>query len=234
MKHDPIDYGIITAMGIEMEALLPWLNDVEQATHNSFIFVKGNIGGKKVVLCISDMGQTNAAIATMQTLYCFDPAVMIFCGIAGAVLTSLKMGDVVVGETIVPLDIQLLHDFNKVNPCEFGRLPELRFISDQSLIDIFVKANLNIKLGTIATSDYFPYPIDMPISFEGKPILSVDMESSAFSQCCKKMNKPFVVIRAISNVINKDASFSGISAEPIRVASQKAGEMTATFIKLRH
>lgn len=232
MERDLIDYGIITAMAIEMEALLPWLSHIEQTTHNNFIFIKGNIDNKKVALCISDMGQTNTAIATMQFLYCFKPAAMIFCGIAGAVLPSLKIGDVVIGETIVPLDIQLLHDFNKINRCQFGKLPESRFISDKSLIDVFIKANLNIRLGTIATSDYFPHPIDMPLLFEGAPILSIDMESSAFSQCCKKMNIPFVVIRAISNVINKDINFSGISSEPIHMASQKAAEIAIAFIKL--
>lgn len=231
MKLNHTDYGIITAMAIEMEALLPWLSGIERIEHNNFIFIKGNIDSKRIVLCSSDMGQTNAAIATMQLIHYFNPTTMIFCGIAGAVSPSLKVGDVVVGEIIVPLDTQPLHDFNKVNRCMHGVVPESKFISDKQLLKIFSNIDLPVHLGTIATSDYFPYPTNMPSSFEGSPILSIDMESSAFGQCCQKMNKPFIVIRAISNIITKDISFSRISSEDISSASQKAAEVTAALIK---
>lgn len=230
MKHNKVDYGIITAMAIEMEALLPWLSDVEKVEQNNFIFIKGNINNKQVVLCSSSMGQVNAAIATMQMINHFNPVHMIFYGIAGAISPMLNIGDVIVGDMIVPLDIQTLHAFNKINRCTHGLLPASKFIPDQELLNICKKTKLSFYQGIIATSDYFPYPSDLPHLYENSLIQCIDMESSAFCQCCEKMNKPFIVIRAISNVISKDKNFERLSTESIHRASKKAAEMTATLI----
>lgn len=59
----------------------------------------GQISGKAVVLAESGVGMTNAAMTTQHLLDRYQPAAVVFSGIAGGVDSTLNIGDIVVCST---------------------------------------------------------------------------------------------------------------------------------------
>ena len=95
---------VLTALGVEQDAVLNHLTDVEEYEHDKgTLFEVGTIIGypeHRVAVGITGAGTTTAAALTERARAEFEPAAMMFVGIAGGLRESLTIGDVIVATKV--------------------------------------------------------------------------------------------------------------------------------------
>lgn len=90
--------AIISAFQPELTLLLARVDQPRKHTINGVDFTTGTLGGKQVVMFLSGISMTNAAMNTQLVLDRFNVSHIVFSGIAGGVNPALKVGDVVVAQ----------------------------------------------------------------------------------------------------------------------------------------
>lgn len=97
-------FVILTALGVEQDAVLDHLVDVRVHEHDKgTLFDVGTIAGHpehRVAVGVTGAGTTTAATLTERARAAFDPTAMMFVGIAGGLRRDLAIGDVVVATKV--------------------------------------------------------------------------------------------------------------------------------------
>ncbi|WP_088050721.1 5'-methylthioadenosine/S-adenosylhomocysteine nucleosidase [Virgibacillus dakarensis] len=203
--------GIIGAMEEEIAILLGNMEDQKEITVANCLFIEGKLCGKDVVLLKSGIGKVNAAMATTIMHERFQPSHVINTGSAGGFASDLEVGNVVISTQVVHHDVDVTaFDY------AYGQVPGMpaMFAADTGLITLAVKAmndlDIKAKTGIIATGDSF---MDDPerVAFVNKKfptMIAAEMEAAAVAQVCHQYKKPFVIIRALSDIAGKQSSIS--------------------------
>ncbi len=121
---------ILTAMNLEYSAVRAGLSDVAVHMHPMGTrFEVGHLNGCRIALALTDKGNHPAAVLTERAIAEFDPAAVLFVGVAGALQPHLVLGDVVVatwvyayhgatseddGHTARPRNWQLSHPAHQI------------------------------------------------------------------------------------------------------------------------
>jgi len=90
--------AIISAFPAELALLQNRVEQPRKTSINGVEFTTGNLQGKPVVLFLSGISMTNAAMNTQLALDRFKVSHIVFSGIAGGVNPALNIGDVVVAQ----------------------------------------------------------------------------------------------------------------------------------------
>lgn len=90
--------AIISAFPAELALLQSRVEQPHKLTLNGVEFTTGTLQGKPVVLFLSGVSMTNAAMNTQLALDRFKVSHVVFSGIAGGVNPALNIGDVVVAQ----------------------------------------------------------------------------------------------------------------------------------------
>jgi len=90
--------AVISAFEPEWIALQKEMSGTSEQVINGNRFLLGTLGGKKVVLFLSGVSMTNAAMTTQLALDRFAIRSIVFSGVAGGIDPKLDVGDVVVAE----------------------------------------------------------------------------------------------------------------------------------------
>lgn len=106
--------GIIGALDEEVTLLTQAMGLTQKHQKARMPFWSGTVGGIPVVVAKSGIGKVNAAVCTQILIGDFHVDSVIFTGVAGALLPSLRIGDIVVANGTVQ------HDFDLT---VFGRRP---------------------------------------------------------------------------------------------------------------
>ena len=203
--------GIVGAMAQEVEILKNLMAERTETRVASAIIFEGKINGKDVALLQSGIGKVAAAIGTTALLQLAKPDFVINTGSAGGVAKGLKVGDIVIS------DETRYHDADVTAfGYEKGQLPAnpAAFLSDKKLSDlaqeIAEKQGQSVKRGLICSGDSFINSEDKiaQIKADFPNVMGVEMEATAIAQVCYAFNVPFVVVRAISDAGNGEASMS--------------------------
>ena len=88
--------AVISAFPAELELLLQRVQGARQHRVNGVTFTTGQLQGKSVVLLLSGISMTNAAMNTQLALDRFKVTHIVYSGIAGGVNPGLHIGDVTV------------------------------------------------------------------------------------------------------------------------------------------
>lgn len=88
--------AIVSAFQPELTLLLPQVQQPQRHTVNGVEFTTGTLQGKPVVLFLSGISMTNAAMTTQLALDRFAVSHIVVSGIAGGVNPGLNIGDVTV------------------------------------------------------------------------------------------------------------------------------------------
>ncbi len=195
----------------------------------------GSISGKQVVLAEAGMGMANAAMTTQKMLDEFHPKAVLLSGIAGAIDSAVKIGDIVVCAEWIE------HDYGYIGkdgfqadslmvfiPAKNDVVNEKIFHADSAMLALasVIKAE-SLKLQSVngraprlrvggvgVTGNQF---ID---SKEKREWLTkefhaeiTDMESSAVAQVCTVNGVPFVIFRSASDL----AGGSGSSTAQVEI-----------------
>ncbi|HHF7280743.1 5'-methylthioadenosine/adenosylhomocysteine nucleosidase [Haemophilus influenzae] len=203
--------GIVGAMAQEVEILKNLMADRTETRVASAVIFEGKINGKNVALLQSGIGKVAAAIGTTALLQLAKPDCVINTGSAGGVAKGLKVGDIVIS------DETRYHDADVTAfGYEKGQLPAnpAAFLSDKKLADlaqeIAEKQGQSVKRGLICSGDSFINSEDKitQIQADFPNVTGVEMEAAAIAQVCYAFNVPFVVVRAISDSGDGEASIS--------------------------
>lgn len=220
--------GIIGAMDIEVEKIKAFLTETCEETVSGVNFVCGKYEDKDVVVAKCGVGKVFAALCAEAMILKYSPSLIINVGVAGCLDETLKIGDIVIADSVCQHDmdtsplgdpIGLLSDINII------KIP-----ADKKAYELFGECAKELKLpyslGTIASGDQFvssgekkKYIID---NFNAK---SCEMEGGAIGHVCYVNNVPFAVLRAMSDGADDGARMD------FPTFAKKAAENSTNVIK---
>ncbi|WP_419419930.1 5'-methylthioadenosine/adenosylhomocysteine nucleosidase [Legionella sp. D16C41] len=215
--------GILGAMLEEVSAI----KELIQVDGETFIarrkFIEGKFKSNDVILTFSRWGKVAAATTATVLINKYHIDSLLFIGVAGAVHSTLNIGDLVIGSGLYQHDMDARPFFAqfqipltnniifRTNTKEINNatLAANRFINKISSVisrETLTKhciLNPQVHIGIIASGDKF---INNPkehqnlcLSDEGQTTLAVEMEGAAVAQVCNEHAIPYLVVRTISD-----------------------------------
>lgn len=194
--------GIICAMALEANAITDTIENKKIKNISGVDFVSGTIGGRETVVAVCGVGKVFAAICAEAMILEYHPDVIINSGVAGSLCRSIKIGDIVIAESVVQHDMDtsplgdpkgLISGINIINiPCDKAVAEYLKNCCDSLGVKNFG--------GVIATGDVFmsneENKKEVADRFNAK---ACEMEGASVGQVCYVNKVPFCVLRAISD-----------------------------------
>lgn len=217
--------GIISAMQEEVQSLLQALDNPKKTTKGMRSYFTGVLFDKNVVIVFSRWGKVAAAATATQLINDYNPNEIIFTGVAGAIDSSLNIGDIVIGKELYQHDLNATPFYKKfhipilniksVSTKNNDRLMKSTksFLENYNLYidraerDAFEIYSPKTIFGDIATGDefisskqkIFDLKKDLPSA------MCVEMEGAAVAQVCLEYEVSFSIIRIISDKANDNA-----------------------------
>ncbi len=221
--------GIISALEEEQHGLVEAMQDPAKLIHGMRTYTSGKIAGIDAVCVLSRIGKVAAATTATTLVEKFGVTHILFTGVAGAGDVGVKVGDIVVADSLLQYDIDASPLFPKfqvplTGQSHFGTDQYLsnvvasaanRFLEDEfaTVIEDAERRDFHLDKprlhrGLIASGDQF-------ISSAGHinalgtalpGLLAVEMEGAAVAQVCFELGVPFAVIRTISDNANEQAA----------------------------
>lgn len=225
--------GIIGAMDVEIKTIIEAMENPVPTVYAGMDFCEGLLNGVPVVVSRCGVGKVHAAMC-VQVL-CDRHAVthIVNTGIAGSLCAELDIGDLVISRDA------MYHDFDC---CGFGypkgKVPGLPVIFDahETLLQLAFAAaqqvhDGHVRMGRIASGDQFicsKAHKEQIIADTGA--LCTEMEGAAIAQAAYVNQKPFVIIRAISDKADNSAemdypSFEAAAARTCAAVTMKLAAM---------
>ena len=222
-KRSGVSIGIMGAMPPEIAMLQKHVEEVKEYKVNDALSIfKGHLHGKTVVFASAGVGTVFAATTATAMVTMFNVDVVVFTGVAGGLLADQKVGDIVIGKDCVNYDMDVTA-FVPFPGCRFsrGQLPFINWLeypADPQLLKLALAAPLpasfkgTVTQGRIATGSVFvTVPKKIEFVKETKAwglgsCAAVEMECASVAQVCKSFERPFLGLRALSDVMKGDAN----------------------------
>lgn len=236
-------YLVLYAFNTEGELLTEKMDIQRSDTLLGRVVQIGTLSGKKIVLAKSGIGMTNAAMAAQKMIDNYDPKAVIFSGIAGAIDTSVHIGDIVVCEKWATHDYGYIggEGFEAggvyVRPYGKDSLKEMTFLAvDSALFNKAIelgKAQIAFDSignrvpeiiigGNGVSGNQFIDQVEKRLWLsENFDALTVDMETAAVAQVCTVNGVPFIGFRSASDLAG------GSGSESARTEIEKFFEVAA-------
>ena len=203
----------IAIMGAMPEEIAPLLKKVGTYTEEKYAgntYYQANYAGHDLVIAYSKIGKVFSTLTATTLLEKYGCEKLLFSGVAGAINSELKIGDLIIADKLCQHDLDITA-FGHPH----GFVPEgAVFIeSDKALnaLAVSVAKDLNLKVisGTIATGDQFIHD-KSKTNWIGETFKAdaLEMEGASVAVVCNALNVPFFILRAISDAADMDASFS--------------------------
>ena len=198
--------GLIFAMEEEVSSLKKYINIENEYNIFDLVFYETTINNNKCILALSGVGKVNSARCTQILIDNMKVDYIINVGVAGSLTKELDICDIVLGEKLVQHDFDITA-FNHKK----GYIPNVGVYieSDNYLLTIANEVgrenNLPIKRGVIASGDIFCTDSNMGSKINEKfNALCTEMEGASIAQVCYLSHIPFLIIRSISDSLNKN------------------------------
>lgn len=223
--------GIIGAMAEELRLLRHDMTDCQEWTEAGATFISGKLGDKEVVVVQSGIGKVLAAVTTTLLISHYQVDLVINTGSAGGIGTGLSIGDVVIADKLAYYDADVTafgYDMGQMAgmPLYYEAAEELV----AKAIEAAENRHLSTKVGLIVTGDTFVNKQEKITEIKGffPEVLANEMEGAAIAHVAHQFKTPFVVIRAMSDVGDEEASVN--FDEFILEAGRKSAEMTIALV----
>ncbi|HCC93267.1 MAG TPA: 5'-methylthioadenosine/adenosylhomocysteine nucleosidase [Flavobacteriaceae bacterium] len=215
--------GIMGAIPQEINGVVNLLTNKQEHKIGRRSYFTGELNNQKVVVVYSRVGKV-AASATVTTLILeFKVSELIFTGVAGGIHTDVKIGDIVLGQSLIQHDMNAQPLFPAY---EIPMLGKAYFEADSSQLQVATTAILEILEeqhlhNVISEKDLDKFNIHQPQLHVGligsgdlffstnsqkeklqqnlPEMLCVEMEGAAVAQVCYEFDIPFIIIRTISD-----------------------------------
>jgi len=221
--------GIISALHEEQHGLVEAMQGAATALHGGRVYTLGDLWGIDAVCVLSRIGKVAGAVTATLLVEKFGVTHILFTGVAGAGDASIRVGDIVVAESLVQHDMDASPLFPRFEVPLTGQThfqPDARLslrvsraahaFLDEELMHAIAQADREqfgltqprVHRGLIASGDQFVHEVAkidvMNAALPG--LVAVEMEGAAVAQVCHELNVPFAVIRAISDNANEHAA----------------------------
>ena len=226
-------YGIIAAMKEEVQEIENIMEEKEFQKIYELDFIKGKINDVDVVLVEAGVGKVNAARTAQILIDNFEVDAIINVGSAATATEELKIGDIVIGKTLVQHDFDITaFGHKKGYISNVGEKVE----SNKELIKKFEEVincmhdkGYKIKVGTIASGDIFCTEKEMKEKIHSKfNADAIEMEGAAIAQVCYLDSIPFIIVRSISDNPNGENNIT--FEEYLELASKRCAEILKKVI----
>ena len=203
------DIGIIGAMDNEVRELISKLSDRRTEKVSGIEFNVGELYGKKVVVAKCGVGKVFAAICAEAMIIKYAPALVVNTGVGGALEKSLRPLDIVFADKLVQHDMDTSPIGDPVGL--ISGINRVYFETDKRALDVLTAAaeELEIKysVGTVATGDKFiAEKADKERISNLFGASACEMEGGSIAHTAFVNETPFMVVRAISDSADGDAS----------------------------
>ncbi|EPY99816.1 5'-methylthioadenosine/S-adenosylhomocysteine nucleosidase [Mannheimia haemolytica] len=203
--------GIIGAMAQEIEILRQVMVEPKVTELAGCKIFEGKINNTRVALLQSGIGKVAAAIGTTLLIQLTQPDMIINTGSAGGLDPDLNVGDILISTEVRYHDVDVT-----AFGYEIGQLPANppTFSPNEQLVELAQKeakkAGYNVVSGLICSGDAFINGNDKinQIRQNFPNVVAVEMEAAAIAQVCHGFNLPFVIVRAVSDVADKESHLS--------------------------
>jgi len=201
--------AIMGAMEEEIEPLLSYFDNVNIIEYANNKYYEVNYKGLDIVIAYSKIGKVFATLTASTMILKFSCDTLLFSGVAGAINSNLKIGDLIIAKKLCQHDLDITA-FGHPN----GYVPGGKVFIETSkdLREIAKKVakqnSLKVVEGTIATGDLFVHSNDIKDFIKSTfNADALEMEGASVAVVCDALNIPFFILRAISDSANVDAEF---------------------------
>ena len=214
-KQEEKDYiAIISAMDVEIAMLLKEANIEEERIVADTTYYVGTLKDKPVVITHPGIGKIRASSGVTTLFNTWSISCVIFTGVAGGTRDDESVLDEVIGTSVVE------HDYGSLSNDGFtwcggdpGMLePGEYYECDKGLVNLAYESAMSvmdqshIHKGLIATGDQFiassEYVKWLQESFDA---YACEMEGAAIGKVCVAYEKPFVLLRTLSDKADGEA-----------------------------
>ncbi|MCX4765053.1 5'-methylthioadenosine/S-adenosylhomocysteine nucleosidase [Streptomyces sp. NBC_01275] len=231
---------ILTALALEYEAVLDWIEDPEELTHEGGTIVEaGRLSGTPWTVAVAELGEgaVNAAALTTQIIAWLRPEALLFVGVAGGLKDDVEIGDVVVGTKVYAVQ------GGKLTPEGFKARPEVwhgshRLVQAARSVLREMKNEVRGHRKPIACADvvladdrsaFAEY-----IGQHYNDAYAIEMEGSGAAHAAHLNGQlDALVVRGISDHANPDKDEADASGSQGRAAAQAAAVAMAILRRLR-
>lgn len=198
-------WGILGALDAEIALIREQMEIEKQEDRFGTTFYFGTVHRKSVVLACCGVGKVNAAVCAAYVLGTCGADCVVNVGIAGAMKPGLHMLDVVISEEV---------GFHDQDTVMLNYYPKRAFFqADSALAALCDRACAEIPRlsgkylhGRIASGDQFVSETAVKQSInERYAPACVEMEGAAVGHAAFMYEKPFLVIRTMSDAADDDA-----------------------------
>lgn len=221
--------GIISALHEEQQGLVEAMHRPYKLMHGMREYWGGTLWEIDAVAVLSRIGKVAAAMTATTLVEKFGVTHILFTGVAGSGDPSVRVGDIVVAESLVQHDMDASPLFPRYEVPLTGlshfasdrrmalelahaaqRFLELDFMDaiDAQERAAFALQAPRVHRGLVGSGDQFVSHGDRVRALgEALPgLLAVEMEGAAVAQVCFELGIPFGVIRTISDNANENAA----------------------------
>lgn len=215
-----------------------------------FPYVEGQIAGRRVVVAVTGIGKTNAAMLATLFVEHFRPREVLMCGTASRIDPEIRNGDVIVGEITCNHDMgslgahYVMEYFASEGP--LGDASPIVFPGDKALLAAARRAIVGhvpepaahlspsytpvVRLGRITSGDQFGIPPERiaDILSQLRPNL-MEMESGSVAEVCYYLRTPFLCIRSGSNRTQNSPDNNYRTLSPF--AARQAALFTVSLVR---
>lgn len=229
MHTAPPRLGIISALHQEQAGLIEAMTDRQTVRIGMRDYVTGSLWDRDCVCVLSRIGKVAAAATVATLIERFKVTQIVFTGVAGSADPKVRVGDIVVAESLVQYDLDASPLFPRFEVPLLGlsHFGSHKILTDKLLqaaaafiecdyfqeIDSADQAALRLTMpalhhGLIASGDQFIHQKRKISELKGllPDLLAVEMEGAAVAQVCFEFGLPFTVIRAISDGANEHSA----------------------------
>ena len=204
--------AIISAMSVELKALVDAADIQKETVIGSKTYYVGKLNGEDVVLVQAGVGKVLSANYTAALLNNFTVKGVVFTGIAGGVGDDVNVMDMVIGTSLVQHDYGTETNNGFVWNGEAGSNQETGMIPvDGTLSKIAYNAacdvlgSAKVHQGVIATGDQFisseSYVKELQTKFDA---LACEMEGASVARVCDQFGMPCAILRDKADGIAHD------------------------------
>lgn len=218
--------AILGAMVEEVAPIIAKLEDKKRIEFANNIYYEGRYAGKEVVVAYSKIGKVFASLTASVMIEHFGCDTLLFSGVAGAVSSELKIGDLIYATKLCQHDLDITAFGHP-----YGFVPEgsifthtTKELNDLAL-QVAKEQDITLQHGIIATGDQFVASSEtkewIQSTFHAD---ALEMEGASVAVVCDAYNVPFFILRAISDAADVEANFD------FDEFLQKSAKVSAEFI----
>jgi 5'-methylthioadenosine/S-adenosylhomocysteine nucleosidase len=235
---------ILGAMPSEVAAIDAALVAGAHRELEGYPYQRGKLGKRRVVVAVTGVGITNAAMTAALFVHHFRPTELVFTGSGARLNPAIRTGDIIISSKTSHHNAGNWTDdgmvYRKVRGPLKGQMTPYEYRADPKLLRIAraaartlppktITANGEsyqavVKVGKICSGDVFGITKQKIADIRKKLGCDlIEMEGSAAAQVCWQLGVPHIVIRSGSNLAQPDPG------EDYRLLGQIAAHQAARF-----